>query len=192
MSFFSVFSWWVNRFNPSAFDYGITILVQKAIPLWADEFLSLFSLLGSFEVVTVFLVAVLLKQKRFFSGILIMGAYLYGMGIEVLGKILIVHPNPPHDFFRYDLGFVFPSSSLNTGYSFPSGHAYRSVFLLTIMLSFLFKSKIPKDKKVLLFILAMVSGFIMLVSRVSLGEHWTTDVVAGAMLGVGLAKLSTV
>jgi membrane-associated phospholipid phosphatase len=121
-----------------------------------------------------------------------MGAYLYGMGIGIFGKIFMVHPNPPHDLFRYGLGFVFPSSGVNTGNSFPSGHAYRSMFLFTLVLILLFRSKIHKNQKILLGSLALLSIIIMLVSRVSLGEHWITDVIAGALLGAGLASLATV
>lgn len=189
---FSGFAWFVANFNPVAFDYAATVFIQKIVPLWADEFLSLFSLLGSFEVITIILAVILIKQKKLITGVLIMGAYLYGMGIEILGKMFISHSNPPHEFFRYNLEFIFPSSGVNTGNSFPSGHSYRSMFLLTFVLILLFRSKVSKNKKIILSILAILSAAIMLVSRVSLGEHWASDVIAGALLGAGLSSLALV
>ena len=38
----------------------------------------------------------------------------------------------------------------------------------------------------------LVFCFVVLISRISLGEHWTTDVIGGGLLGASFAFLSQV
>ena len=61
--------------------------------------------------------------------------------VEILGKSFLHHPPPPFMFFRYDLGFQFPTSYVQTGNSYPSGHAMRMVFLLIVGSFILFHMK---------------------------------------------------
>ena len=69
-----------------------------------------------------------------------------------------------------------------SGYSFPSGHALNSalaasVFLLVLLPVF------PR-RRLLLRAAAVVIPLITGLSRIGLGVHWTSDVVAGWLLGV--------
>jgi membrane-associated phospholipid phosphatase len=74
-----------------------------------------------------------------------------------------------------------------TGYSFPSGHALNSaltagVFLL-VLLPFV---KERRWLRAALWAVAIVVPLITGVCRVGLGVHWTSDVVAGWLLGVAV------
>jgi len=71
-----------------------------------------------------------------------------------------------------------------SGYSFPSGHALNnalaaSVFLLVLL------PVLPRHR-LLLWIAAVVIPLVTGLTRIGLGVHWTSDVVAGWLLGVAV------
>lgn len=75
-----------------------------------------------------------------------------------------------------------------SGFSFPSGHSYFAVVFYGLMTYFWVRHFHQKWAKTGMFVLG--SGFILMlaVSRIYLGVHWTTDVVAG--ISLSLAWLS--
>ena len=79
------------------------------------------------------------------------------------------------------------------GYSFPSGHAANAaltagVFLL-VLLPF---AREHPGRRAALWIAAIVMPLVTGVSRIGLGVHWTSDVVAGWLLGVAVVAATTV
>lgn len=167
------------------FDLAVTQLVQTIIPRSWDTALSVLSLAGSVEITTILVAgAAWILKKNWKFVLMVLAIYAAGMSAELVGKILLDHPNPPERFFRYQLPFVLPSSGVQTGNSYPSGHSFRTVFLVVLVWQ-LAKSR---NKKIAL---AAYTVF-MLVSRVSLGEHWISDVVGGGLLGVNLGQLAGV
>jgi len=173
-----------------SFDRQSMEFIQQYMPSSLDTSLSFFSLLGSFEVTTLILCVVLYLHKKI-EGFNICILYGVGLVIELIGKNVLIHPGPPKQFFRYELDFLFPTSMYQTGNSFPSGHALRAAFLITIFFVFTLQST-NRTYKQKIFIALLLFGIlgIMLVSRVSLGEHWSSDVLAGATLGAGTALAS--
>lgn len=174
------------------FDWQTTVFLQKVISHQFDFPLSFFSLLGSFEasfsVLVLFLFLTFRVKKIFWWQALAFFVLL--SGIETLGKNLIFQPLPPLDFFRYTLPFSFPTSGIETAYSFPSGHASRTVFLTVLISGLLLGTKISQRKKVLLLALALAFNLLMLLSRVYLGEHWFSDVIGGILLAASLGGLT--
>ncbi len=171
-------------------DQFITTAIQNNLTKTFDTPFSFLSLLGAFEVSGLFLFLIFLFQK-FHRSLVIFFMFSLGMGIELLGKIFLYHPGPPKIFFRYNLGVIFPSAYVQTGHSFPSGHSFRTAFLALLISYLILQSKklSPRSKRTLV-TFCFLFLFLMLVSRVSLGEHWTTDVIGGLFLGLGLANLS--
>lgn len=164
-------------------DAWTTQTIQAIIPTSWDITLSVLSLVGSFEVTTLLVTwAGWLLKKDLKKVVMVLILYGAGMGMELVGKALINHPDPPAVYHRYVLPFVFPSSGVQTGNSYPSGHSYRTVFL-TVLAWPLLKKKQAR---------AAVAGYaaLMLFSRVSLGEHWMSDVIGGGLLGISLGRLS--
>lgn len=180
---FFVFTLIIKSKALNGFDLNTTVRLQNYTPLKFDGFFSLLSLIGSVEVLSVLLLIIVIFQKKikaFFIFIPFAGAHL----IEIIGKGFFHHPGPPLMFFRYDLGFLFPSSYINTGSSYPSGHSLRIMFISTILVYLINKTRIKSINKLVLYSSILLFDGFMLVSRISLGEHWTSDVIAGALLGL--------
>lgn len=165
-------------------DLSITIFLQEHLSRSLDMPLSIFTLLGSFEVTSLGVLAlgfiVFRKEKIISYSLVFFGVILI---FEFIGKLLVFHPSPPHAFLRYDLPFNFLSSEVQTKYSFPSGHISRT-FYFVVLAAFLVNRYLKKmTPKISVWLLLTVFALIMIVSRVYLGEHWISDVLGGIFLG---------
>jgi undecaprenyl-diphosphatase len=74
---------------------------------------------------------------------------------------------------------------VESGFSFPSGHATTAfiAFLVAAIIIY-FNPKIPKLFKILCVLILSIFPFIVAFSRLYLGVHYFSDVVAGAMVGL--------
>jgi len=119
-----------------------------------------------------------------FLGVVLLGAankwrYAWAMLISVcvgilfteLTKMFIGRPRPP----------IENALMVENGMSFPSGHSYFAIVFYGLITYFWIKHF--KDKKIKIIILILGSGLCFLIglSRIYLGVHWTTDVFAGFM-----------
>lgn len=173
-------------------DLFITENLQKFIPRSLDTPFSLFSLFGSFEIVLLIILIlwVLNKKLNYFYILLYFGLFHV---VEILGKLFVDHPNPSSIFSRYDIFFSFPSSGVNTGSSFPSGHMGRTMFMAIILLSIIYHSKkLSRLQKKISYLVIVTIVFLMFTSRIYLGEHWLSDVLGGSLLGAAFGFLSLI
>ncbi len=171
-------------------DFNLTVKFQNHIPKPFDVTLSIFSLIGSFEITSIILLVALVLRKKL-SGMLVYGLFIITHGFEIIGKLFLKHPPPPFMFSRYDIPFLFPSSYVRPGFSYPSGHSLRTTFLFVILTTLILKmGKKRILAKTFLITLGVTFVSIMLFSRISLGEHWSTDVVGGSLLGISMGFFS--
>jgi undecaprenyl-diphosphatase len=112
--------------------------------------------------------------------------------VEIIGKAFLNHPPTPFMFHRYAFDFVFPSGYVQPGGSYPSGHAMRSIFVYIVLIFLISRIKMRHEFKWLIYAGIIAFYLVMAVSRISLGEHWTSDVIGGSLLGTAFAILSLV
>ncbi len=185
------FSYLVKKDLFNQFDFDLTVKIQNHLPRKVDPFFSSFSLLGSFELTTLILILLIIFQRKiipFLTIFIFAGIHI----IEIIFKAFLDHPGPPYMFFRYDFDFIFPSSYVKPGGSYPSGHMMRTAFLSTIFLFLVLRSKKSFWIKFFGVSFIFIIDFIMMISRISLGEHWTTDVIGGIVLGVSGGLLAII
>lgn len=192
LSFFIFLSYFVAKHGLNQFDFDTTVRVQDHVSEFFSEFFSYFSLLGSAEVVTLILLAVILLKKPRLRKLFVLPFYCIVFAIGLFGKVFVKHPGPPFMFYHYKLDFIFPSSYVSTGNSYPSGHSARTLFVTTILILMILRSGKLTPGKLLAIGVLLAVDVLMLVSRVYLGEHWTSDVIGGALLGTGLAFLASI
>lgn len=117
------------------------------------------------------LLFIILKNKR--TGFLIGINLVFVTILNQLLKFILQRPRPV-DYRLID----------ETGYSFPSGHSMVSMAFYGYLIYLIYKSKFNKYVKIILMtILALLILFIG-ISRIYLGVHYTSDVVAGFLLSI--------
>ncbi len=140
-----------------------------------DRIMSFITKLGDKGLIWILLAFVLIfRRNTRIYGIAIIIALSF---VTILGEGIIknlVQRNRPFIEYGFDILIKPPTS-----YSFPSGHTASSFAVLGI---FLFSIK---KYRCICFILAFLIAF----SRLYLGVHYFSDVLAGAIIGTGAAYL---
>jgi undecaprenyl-diphosphatase len=149
-------------------------------PRWVEEMGRDFTALGGIAVLTLFSIAAALflwMSGRPRSVLLVVAAVAGGQILSLLLKRGYDRPRPdlvPHESFVYTA-------------SFPSGHSMMSA-VTYLTLGALLARVVPRVRMKLLVLGAAVAiTAVTGVSRVYLGVHWPTDVLAGWALGASWA-----
>lgn len=188
---FVYFSFLVSKERFVQIDFDTTVKLQDHISRKWDLPFSLLSIIGSVEI-TGFIWSIIfltLLIRRYWLTVASLFLFWGSMAFEVFGKLFVYHPGPPFLFYRGVFKFVFPSSYAHTDYSYPSGHLTRTSFLVSFLIIFLF-FKVSPSKRIFTQLGLAVFLLFMAISRVYLGEHWTTDVIGGTLLGSAVGTLT--
>jgi undecaprenyl-diphosphatase len=151
-------------------------------PDWVEEIMRDLTAMGGIAVLTLTTLAVagfFLLQRKFGSTLYLLVAVGGGLLLSTLAKTLFDRPRPD----------LVPYGSIVHTASFPSGHSMMAA-VAYLTLGVLVARTLPQRRlKVFVLALAALVTILVGVSRVYLGVHWPTDVLAGWLAGVAWACL---
>jgi undecaprenyl-diphosphatase len=176
--------------DTQVFDERLLLVLRSAAnlsdpigPSWFEETMRDFTGLGGTGVLALVTLAAagdLVITQKARAALLVMGAILAGLLASQALRWGFDRPRPdpvPHGMQAY-------------AQSFPSGHSMMSALVYLTLGALLARTQSRRRVKAYLLGLAGVLTVIVGVSRVCLGVHWPTDVLAGWALGLGWAMLS--
>ncbi|HET7695808.1 MAG TPA: phosphatase PAP2 family protein [Vicinamibacterales bacterium] len=172
-----------------AFDKRIVQAFRKADdpsrpigPAWIESSLLDITALGGPTVLTLVVLAVigfLVLQARYHSAIAIMLTAASGEMLNAALKALFMRPRPT----------VVPHLRAAFETSFPSGHAMQSAIIYLTLGAMLMRLSERRLTKIYCWTVAMLATVLVGVSRVYLGVHYPTDVLAGWIVGLFWASI---
>lgn len=164
----------------NALDQGLMTLVQEHRSPMLDEVAVVFTLIGEFRNMLLFsalLAGLLLITRQWRQAIFAISTLLFTALANTATKLFFARLRPEV--------LSDPLSS----YSMPSGHASGS-FALFLTLAVLAGRGQPPRMRLTWLLVACLPAMAIALSRVYLGAHWPTDVMAGTMLAACICAAS--
>lgn len=151
-------------------------------PPWVEEMMRDFTALGGFGILTLLTASVvgyLLLQRKYNGALLVCATVIGGMLLSFVLKQGFSRPRPD----------LVPHGSLVFTASFPSGHSMLSAVTYLTLGALLARFQPNPRLKIYLLAIAILLTVLVGISRVYLGVHWPTDVLAGWTAGAVWAAL---
>ncbi len=99
-------------------------------------------------------------------------AAMGGIGaLNTLGKAVFARPRPETPEY------------LTGSFSYPSAHTSTWVVIVGLLAAFV-ASRLPRQRRMWVYWLAMATALPMALSRLAIGVHWLSDLIGGALLGL--------
>ena len=152
-------------------------------PHWVEELMRDITGLGGVGVLaflTLVVAGFLLLERKGKVALVVLITIGSGIALSLLMKMGFDRPRPelvPHESYVYTT-------------SFPSGHSMMSAVVYLSLASLLARVQRNRKNKIYLIAVAIILTVAIGVSRVYMGVHWPTDVLAGWMAGAFWALLS--
>lgn len=121
-----------------------------------------------------------IRRRSWTPAVLIVATGIGALLMTVAGKMLIGRDRPP-------LADAVPPYEVSA--SFPSGHTLNAVALLGVIAYLLILRRESALSRAAIVVVAVVATILVAASRVYLGHHWMTDVMAGWLLGAAWLAL---
>lgn len=167
-----------------AFDKRIVLAFRKADdlsrpigPAWVEGSLLDVTALGGPTVISLVVLAIvgfLVLQARYRSAVAILLTAASGEILNAALKSMFMRPRPD----------IVPHLRVVAETSFPSGHAMQSAIIYLTLGAMLMRLSDRRLTKIYCCTVAMLATFLVGLSRVYLGVHYPTDVLAGWIVGL--------
>jgi undecaprenyl-diphosphatase len=165
----------LNGQGAFAFDAPATALVQ-GLPVPTDAWLVLTHAGGGVLIaIGVGLVLVLLGLRQYRLAVVVAIALIGATLATDHVKDLVSRPRPPGEPLA-------PTS----GYSFPSGHSLLSAVTYGLVALVVWRSRLPTGVRRAVVVALVVLVFLIGLSRIALGAHYPSDVLAGWLAGAAI------
>lgn len=156
----------------AAIDRAVLTAIQTPHASWLDLLASIVSLVGDATVTAgIALGIVVARWRARRSDAWIPLAIAVTVLVEAACKMVVPEVSPPHESARTIV--ILPTLQASFPYAFPSGHVARFTFLMAT--------------NEVAHVLAIAGIVVMVLTRVYLAEHWLSDAVGGALLGLAVA-----
>ena len=167
----------VNGVGPVAFDATVIATVQGwPVPTGVWEAITA---MGGPVLITVdVLVVIILVVRREFALACLFAGTLIAVALAVdHAKDFVARPRPDDPLVQA------------YGYSFPSGHAFTSTVSYGLLAIIAWRSDLPLRYRQLIVVAAILLVALIGCSRIALGVHYPTDVLAGWLGGIAVLGL---
>lgn len=165
----------VEMGHASLIDDPVRSAVISMRSAWLTPIMKVITYMGNWQTITIIcLFLLIIKKTRITYGVpLSIGALFVSLANKGI-KAIVMRPRPDAEMFLIEQG----------GWSFPSGHAITSMFFFG-MLIWLIRRNITNHRTAnVLTVLLAIPMILIGISRVYLGVHYPTDVLAGWCLGI--------
>lgn len=182
----------VSEGDTGAFDRRVLLLFRVPAdpgrflgPAWLPEALRDLTSLGSVVVLSIIILIVLgylaITRNRF--------AFAFVLGAVLGGQVISTGLKTLFDRARPDL---IPGAPQVFTASFPSGHAMLSAVTYLTLGAMLSRLEPRRGVKMYFLVIAFTLTVLVGISRIALGVHWPTDVLAGWCVGSAWALVCTI
>ncbi len=177
---FVVLATLVVRRGGLAFDEPFSAWLRGLpVPAWFWEACTFLG--GLFLVGVGFALGLAALVSRRYRLVLIIAVVLFGAALLTEGvKDLVMRQRPPDPVTGTD------------GYSFPSGHTLNSTATYGLLAVIAWRSRLSLAIRRLAVAIGFVVPLLVGLSRIALGAHWPTDVLAGWLAGIAFVALGAV
>lgn len=159
-----------------------TNVAYLAGPEWVAKFWLFLTWLGDTTpriAVALFTVMTLFLMRRWRNALFIIGVLMSGITLSTTLKNWIGRPRPQ----------IVPHLDHVHSMSFPSGHALNSTLFYLVIVLVVAPLVARQSIRNSLYVLAIILSVAIGVSRIALGVHWPSDVIAGWLIAASWAFL---